>query len=69
MNREQGLNIQIELKRQGKTQRWLIEQLRESGIENVDEYLLSRMLMGRYPYRLGREVLAAAEKILGITQD
>jgi hypothetical protein len=61
---EQGLQIQVELKMQRHTQRWLLGELKKRGVNNVDEHLLSHILNGRYPYRLGREVLVLADEIL-----
>ena len=62
---EKGLYIQVELKRQKKTQRWLIGELKRRGINNINEQLLSHILNGRYPYKLGREVMALSLEILG----
>lgn len=64
MESDKGLEIQVELKRKKKTQRWLLDELQKRGYTNVNEKLLSHILNGRYPWRLGREVLAISHEIL-----
>jgi hypothetical protein len=67
---DQGLQIKIELTRQGKTQRWLVNELKERGLTTVDAQLLSKILKNKYPWQTGLvcEVIAAANDILGITE-
>lgn len=64
MNSEKGLDIKLALTRQQRTQRWLLDELKKRGYKTVDRPLLSRILSGHYPYRLGREILAVADVIL-----
>jgi hypothetical protein len=67
---DQGLQIKIELTRQGKTQRWLVNELKERGLTTVDAQLLSKILKGKYPWKTGLvcEVIATANGILGIAE-
>ena len=63
---ERGLQIQIELKRQGKTQSWLLQALNEQGFPGLDNPLLSRILTGAYPWGMAPAVIAKANEILGV---
>ena len=66
MASERGLQIQIELKRQGKTQSWLLQALNEQGFPGLDSPMLSRILTGKYPWGMAPDVIAQANKILSI---
>lgn len=69
MSSIKGTEVKIELTRQGKTQRWLIDELAKRGYTNLDEPLFSRILSGQYPWKLGRDVIALSFEILGISTE
>lgn len=69
MASEKGLNIQIELKKQDKTQRWLLQELHTKGFANIDASRLSRILTGAYPWGVSTAVINASNEVLGIKEN
>lgn len=59
-----GIKIKTQLICIGKSQRWLVEQLRQRGFTTLTDSLLSSILSGSYNRGCAFEILAAAEKIL-----
>lgn len=57
------MEIKDRLKALGKTQRWLIFELRGRGVE-IQPPLLSSILSGAYTYPQAERVLKACEEIL-----
>ena len=55
--------IKERLKEQGKTQVWLIFELRKRGLE-VQPPLLSSAISGAYTYPLARKILKTCDEIL-----
>lgn len=59
-----GLQIQIELKKRGLTQRWLLGELRKRGFGALTEATLSSVLSGSYTVGCADAVKAAAQQII-----
>ena len=57
------MEIKDRLKALGKTQRWLIFELRKRGVE-IQPPLLSSILCGAYTYPQAKRILAVSEEIL-----
>jgi hypothetical protein len=57
------MNIKDRLKVVGKTQRWLIFELRKKGI-NAQPPLLSEILSGAYTYPQAERILKVCDEIL-----
>lgn len=57
------MNIKDRLKAVGKTQRWLIFELRKKGI-NAQPPLLSAILSGAYTYPQAERILKVCDEIL-----
>ena len=59
-----GVDIKIRLLKAGKTQRWLLKELRKRGFSSLYEPALSSILNGTYSGRMANEVLELTEVIL-----
>ena len=57
-------NIKNRLNNVGKTQRWLVEELRKRGFTGVDASKLSTIINGRYTYGCAHPVLEESDRIL-----
>ena len=62
------LRIKERLKALGKTQVWLIFQLRDRGFR-VQPPLLSSVISGAYTYPLAKSILTACDEILKEVED
>lgn len=59
-----GLPMKARLVLSGKTQRWMLEQLRANGFPGLAECTLSDINRGKYTGRCSKPVLEAEDKIL-----
>jgi hypothetical protein len=59
-----GLDLVIALKKQHKTQRWLLSELKENGFPLLTESSLSSILSGSYKYGMAKDVLNKSAEII-----
>lgn len=59
-----GVDIKIRLLKAGKTQRWLLKELRKRGFSGLYEPALSSILNGTYGGGMSNEVLELTDSIL-----